>query len=142
MGNGHGAVLLSRNHGRGPGSLDLGPHVARVVGPVCQHGLVGAQVAHEQARRLRVVTGLPPVRARAQMRPCAAQFRGSLVMKPPQLRPGGRPQGLPFFGPRPATWCARTAVESTISRCKPVAFYTCASTWGQPPACRQQRHRA
>jgi len=100
MGNGHDAVFLSRNYGRGPGSLDLGPHVARVVGPVRQHGLVGAQVAHEQARRLRASPACPPVRARVQMRPFAAHPRGSLVVKPARLRPGAYPQGLPFFGPR------------------------------------------
>ena len=96
-GNGHDAVFLSRNHGRGPGSLDLGPHVARVVGPVRQHGLVGAQVAHEQARRLRASPACPPVRARVQMRPFAAHLRGSLVVKPARLRPGAYPQGLPFW---------------------------------------------
>ena len=43
------SVFLARNHGRGPGLLDLGAHVPGVVGPVGQYGLPGAQVVHQQA---------------------------------------------------------------------------------------------
>ena len=51
-------VFLAGNDGRCPGSLDLGPHVVRVVGTVGQHGLAGAPVAHQQAQRLRAVASL------------------------------------------------------------------------------------
>ena len=49
--------------------------------------------------------------------------------------------GAVFFLALAATWCARTAVESTSSRCNPAAFCTRASTWGYTPACRQRRKR-
>lgn len=58
VGNGKGAIALAGNHGRGPGPLDVGAHVPRIIGPVGQHGLVGAQVAPQQARRLRAVAGV------------------------------------------------------------------------------------
>ena len=52
------AILFAGNHGRGPGLLELGAHVARVVGPVGQHGLARAQMGSQQAQCLRSVAGL------------------------------------------------------------------------------------
>ena len=139
MGQRNEAVFFAGNHGRGPGLLDLGAHVPRVVGPVGQHGLARAQVAPQQARRLRAVARLaagqgqganPALRVAAQVElgretaPAAAERLSD---------------GAVFFLAPAATWCARTAVESTSSRCKPVAFCTWASTCGHTPAWRQRR---
>ena len=122
------ALLFTGNHGRGPGLLDLGAHVPCVAGPVGQHGLARAQVPHEQSRRLRVATQV--------------KFGG----KPAAAAAERLPDGAVFFFAPPATWCARTAVESTMSWCNPVAFCTWASTWastwGHTPAWRQRRNRA
>ena len=134
--------FFAGNHGRGPGLLDLGAHVARVVGPIGQHGLAGAQVAHQQARCLRAVAGLatgqgesanPALRVAAQV-----QFGGEAAPAAAERLPAG----AVFFLAPAATWWARTAVESTSGRCKPVAFWTWASTCGHTPACRQRRNRA
>ena len=51
------AVFFTGNRGGGPGLLNLGAHVARVVGPV---GLPGLQVAAQQPGGLRAVAGLAP----------------------------------------------------------------------------------
>ena len=50
--------------------------------------------------------------------------------------------GIVFFSAPAATWCARTVVESTSSRGKPVVFCTWASTCGHTSAWRQRRKRA
>ena len=136
------AILFTGNHGRGPGLPDLGAHVPCVVGPVGQYGLARTQVRQEQARRLRAVAGL-----------AAGQGQGAnpALRVATQVEFGGEPaataakrlaDGAVFFFAPPTTWCARTAVESTMRRCKPVAFCTWASTCGHTPAWRQRRNRA
>ena len=138
----HEAVFFAGNHGRSSGLLDLGTHIPCVVGPVGQHGLSRAQVSHQQARRLRAVAGL-----------AAGQGQGAnpAVGIATQVEFGGEPaaaaaerlaNGAVFFLAPAAAWCARTAVESTMSRCNPVACCTWTSTCGHTPAWRQRRNRA
>ena len=142
VGNGHTAVFLPRNHGRSSGLLDVGPHVARVVGPVRQHGLAGAQVADKQARRLGTVPGRPAGQGQGANAALRVATQVQLGGETAPAAAKGLPTGAVFFLAPAATWCARTTVESTSNRCRPVAFCTCASTRGHTPACRQRRNRA
>ena len=52
------------------------------------------------------------------------------------------PDRTVFFLAPAATWCARTIVESTLRRCKPVSCCTWANTWDHTPAWCQRRNRA
>ena len=142
MGSGQGAVFLAGNRGPGPGVLDLVPHVARIVGPVGQHGLARAQVAHPQARGLRAAVGTAAGQGQGANPALRVATRVELGRETAPAAAERLPDGAVFFFAPAVTWCARTAVESTRSRCKPVAFCTWASTGGHTPACRQHRKRA
>jgi len=142
MGNRYDSVFLARNHCLGTSFLDLGAHVPRVVGAVCQHGLPGAQMLNQQPWGLRAVAGLAPgqgQRANPALRVAAQVQLGGEAAPAAAER---LPNGAVFFLAPAATWCARTVVESTRSRCKPVAFCTWASTCAHTPAWRQRRKRA
>ncbi len=122
MRNGYGAVFLAGNHGRDPGLLDVGAHVARVLGPVNQYGLAPGQGQGAN----------PAAGVAAQV-----EFGGEAAPAVAERITNG---AVFSFAPA-ATWCARTAVGSTMSRCKTIAFWSWASTCGLTPAWRQRQKR-
>ena len=140
--HGYGVVFLAGNHGRGPGMLDLGAHVARVVGPVGQHCLARTQVTLQQARGLRVVASLAPSQGQGTNPALRIAMPVELGGKTAAATAERLADGAVFFFTPAATWSARPAVESTTSRCNPVVLCTWASTCGHTPACRQRRNRA
>ena len=114
------AVFFTGNHGGGPGLLNLGAHVARVVGSVGQHGLARAQVAPQQARRLRAVARLAAGQGQGANPAVGVATQVELGRKTalPGTTPAAAerlPDGAVFFLAPAATWWARTAVESTSS---------------------------
>jgi len=122
-------VFLAWNHGLGFGLCNLDAHVARVVGPVGQHGLPRPQVAAQQPRGLRAVADLAA--GQGQGANPAVGIATQVELGRETALPGTTPaaaerltNGAVFFFAPAATWCARTAVESTSSRCRPVAFCT------------------
>ena len=136
-----------------PGILALAPacpiwaHVVRVVGPVGQYGLPRPQVAAQQPGGLRAVAGLASGQGQGANPAVGVATQAELGRETalPSTTPAAVERlanGTIFFLAPAATWCARMAVESTMSRCKPVAFCTWASTRGHTPAWRQRRNRA
>ena len=109
------AILFTGNHGRGPGLLDLSAHVPGVVGPVGQYGLARAQVPRKQARRLWAVAGLATGQGQGTNPAVGIATQVELGGEPAPAAAERLPDGTVFFFAPPATWCARTAVESTMS---------------------------
>ena len=133
-------VFLTWNHGPSPCLPNLDKHVVRVVGPVGQDDLPRPQVAAQQPGGLRAIAGLPPVQGQGANSTVSVAVQVELSRKTASAAAERLANGA-VFSPA-ATWCARTAVESTISRCKLVAFCPRASIRGHTPAWRQRRNRA
>ena len=129
MFDGHSPIFLAWNHGYGSCLRDLNAHVVRVVRPVGQDGLPRPQVAAQQPGGLRAIAGLAPGQGQGANPAVgvATQVEFGREAPLPGTTPAAAerlPDGAVFFFAPAATWCARTAVESTMSRCKPVAFCT------------------
>ncbi|GAC1368468.1 MAG: hypothetical protein NVSMB30_04980 [Hymenobacter sp.] len=89
----------------------MGAHVAGVVRPVREYGLPGAQVAHQQARRLRAVAGLAAGQGQGANPALCVAAQVELGGEPAAAAAKRLPDGAVFFLAPAATWCARTAVE-------------------------------
>ena len=135
-------VFLTWNHGHGCCLHDLFAYVARIVRSVGQDGLPRPQVAAQQPGSLWAITGLSCGQGQGANPAVGVATQVELGRETAPAAAERLADGAVFFFAPAATWCARTAVESTMSRCKPVAFCTWASTRGHTPAWRQRRNRA
>ena len=124
MCNWYRSVFLAWNHGPGSCLPNLDAHVVRVVGPVGQHGLPRPQVAAQQPGGLRAIAGLAPGQGQGANPAVSVATQVELGRETASAAAKRLANGAVFFFAPAATWCARMAVESTMSRCKPVAFCT------------------
>ena len=135
----HFSILFARNHGLRPGPGNLVAHVVRVVRPVGQHVLAGAQVGSEQVGGLRAVAGLAPGQGHL---PGPAQRVAAQVQRGREAAPAAAERLRAFFFSAPAAcWWARTMVESTWSWPNPVSSCKAARALAHTPLCFQREKR-